>query len=65
MKKANKMKKSVTKWKYVLINDKGTTEPWTGIFDTLKEANIWYSKYGEFHESNGHEIVLKSFETNN
>lgn len=45
------------KYKFNLINKKGMQEPWTGIFDTKKEADEWFEKYGEFHKMRGHNLI--------
>ncbi len=48
------------KYRYNVINKNGVEEPWSGVFDTELEASNWYNKYGEFHESRGHTLVLST-----
>ena len=37
----------------------GKQEPFTGIFDTLKEANEWFDKYAYIWIDKGYQLILE------
>lgn len=45
------------RYKYCLVNKQGNHEAWTGIFNTVEEADAWYEKYGKKHEAEGRNLV--------
>ena len=50
------MKKTI-RYKYCLLNKRGSHESWTGIFHTAEEADAWYEKWGKKHEAEGRKLV--------
>lgn len=43
---------------YRVRNRNGRYEAWTGSFETLRKARVWYKKHGIFHSKRGHILAL-------
>lgn len=49
----------MSKFKFNVLNKAGEEEAWSGIFETAKDARIWFLNHGKFHKNRGHRLVLK------